>query len=149
MLVPTPDPPQRGSINLAHNQPSLTFGLSAMPTFDPSILNALRTEQEVRIRTSAQPDRGVTIWIVVVNDTPFARSYRGPKSKWYVAALADRRATLEAGAHSAAVQIAPAADAATIAAVSQAFLTKYTSSPYANAMVAPETLDTTLRLDPA
>ena len=119
-----------------------------MPTFDPAILNAVRTEQEVRIRTSAQPVRGVIIWIVNVGDTPFVRSYRGPNAKWYVAARADRRATLEAGGHSVAVQITPVGDAAVIASVSRAFLTKYANSPYVGAMVAPETLSTTLRLDP-
>lgn len=112
------------------------------------MLDALRRDNEVRIRTSAQPDRGVIIWIVVVGDAAFVRSFRGPKGKWYVAARADGRASLEVGERLIPVRVTQVADAATIEAVSQAFLSKYASSPYAKAMVAPDILPTTLRLDP-
>jgi hypothetical protein len=47
-----------------------------------------------------------------------------------------------------AVRVTPVADPATIVDVSQAFLSKYADSPYAQAMVAPEILSTTLRLSP-
>lgn len=112
------------------------------------MLDALRRDNEVRIRISAQPDRGVIIWIVVVGDAAFVRSLRGPKGKWYVAARADGRASLEVGERLIPVRVTQVADAATIEAVSQAFLSKYASSPYAKAMVAPDILPTTLRLDP-
>jgi hypothetical protein len=41
----------------------------------------------------------------------------------------------------------PVTDPDTVEAVSQAYLSKYASSPYAKAMVAPEVLSTTLRVD--
>ena len=62
--------------------------------------------------------------------------------------MADGQASLEIGGRLVPVQVTPADDPATVAAVSQAFLSKYANSPYAQAMVAPEVLSTTLRLSP-
>lgn len=115
--------------------------------FDAAVLTALRKDKEVRIRTRAQT-KPVPIWVVVVGDEAFVRSVRGPKGKWYVAAAADGIATLEVGRRQIPVTVASVADASTIDAVSQAFLSKYAGSPYAKSIVAPDTLPTTLRLDP-
>src|SRR5262245_8850421 len=116
-------------------------------TFDAAVLAALRNDEEVGIRAEGQR-KPVIIWAVVVDDTAFVRSVRGPKGKWYVAVAADGKATLEVGDRQFPVTVAPATEPATIAAVSQAFLKKYATSPYAQSIVAPDTLPTTLRLDP-
>jgi hypothetical protein len=118
-------------------------------TFDAATLDMLRTSPEVRIVAGRNNVRPVTIWIVVVDDAVFVRSVRGPRGKWNTAARADGQATLEVDGRQLLVQVTPVGDPATVKAVSQAFLTKYASSPYAKSMVAPETLPTTLRLDPA
>src|ERR1700756_3197054 len=115
--------------------------------FDPAILAALRNDKEVRIRTGGQT-KGVIIWIVAVGDDVFVRSVRGPKGKWNVAASADGEAALDVTGHTIPVRTTPVRDVATIDAVSKAYLAKYAGSPYAQAMVAPDTLPTTLRLDP-
>ena len=116
--------------------------------FDASTLATLRTTEEIRIRTRKHKGQGVTIWIVTVGDQAFIRSFRGAQAKWYIDAIADGQATLEVGGRQLAVRLTPVRDAATIEAVSQAYLKKYASSPYAKAMVAPEVLPTTLRVDP-
>ena len=116
--------------------------------FDPAILAALRNDKEVRIRTGGQT-KGVIIWIVAVGDDVFVRSVRGPKGKWNAAASASGEAILEVAGRSIPVCATPVRDAATIDAVSKSYLAKYAGSPYAKAMVAPDTLPTTLRLDPA
>jgi hypothetical protein len=46
------------------------------------------------------------------------------------------------------VQAVPANDAAAIARASREYLRKYGSSSYAQAMVKPDILSTTLRLEP-
>jgi hypothetical protein len=46
------------------------------------------------------------------------------------------------------VRVIPVAEHDTIEAVNRAFLTKYATSPYAQSIVSPATLPTTLRLDP-
>jgi hypothetical protein len=118
-------------------------------TFDAAILALLRSTREVRIRTARHRNRGVVIWIVVADDAVFVRSVRGARGKWFAAAAADGQAVLEVGDRQLPVRVIPVSDNATIEAVSQAFLSKYATSPYAQSIVAPDTLPTTLRLDPA
>jgi hypothetical protein len=117
-------------------------------TFDAATLASLRSTKEVRIRTARHRNRGVVIWIVVANDAAFVRSVRGPAGKWFTAAAADGQATLEVGDRQLPVHVIPVVDHATIEVVSRAFLTKYAASPYAQSIVAADTLSTTLRLDP-
>ena len=117
--------------------------------FDAATLDFLRSADEVGIRTGKRPDRGVVIWAVVVGDAAFVRSVRGPAGKWYKALAADGRATLEINGRLVPVRAIAVSDAPTLAAVSAAYLQKYASSPYAQSMVKPETLPTTLRLEPA
>jgi len=115
--------------------------------FDATVLNSLRDNQEVSIRTRAQK-KPVVIWSVVANGAAFVRSVRGSKGKWYIAAARDGEVTLEVAGRQIAVRLTPVSDAATIAAVSQEYLRKYARSPYAKSMVAADTLPTTLRLEP-
>jgi len=119
-----------------------------MNQFDQRTLSALRTVQEIGIRTTRQPDKVVTIWVVVASDDVFIRSFQGAKGLWYQSVAADGLATLEVEGQQVAVSATPAADPGTIERVSQAFLTKYASSPYAKEMIRAETLRTTLRLEP-
>jgi hypothetical protein len=117
-------------------------------TFDADVIDALRRRKEVGIRTSGNQQRPVTIWIVVVDDAVFVRSVRGPQGKWYIAARADGEATLVIDQRELPVRVTPAPDPADVAAVSQAILSKYATSPYARVMVSDEIVPTTLRLDP-
>ena len=116
--------------------------------FDPATRGILRDAVEVAIRTSANPKRAIVIWVVVVGDGVFARSVRGAGAKWYASAVADRRATLELDDGRWPVGVTPVTDLAVIAEVSQAYLGKYATSPYAKEMVRTEILPTTVRLDP-
>ncbi len=111
------------------------------------LIACVQTE-EVGIRTSRNPARPVVIWIVVVDDAVFVRSFRGAKGRWYGAADTDGRAVLAIGDRQLPVRVTAVPDTRVIEAVSQAFLTKYAASSYAKEMVRTETLATTLRLDP-
>ena len=117
-------------------------------TFDAATLGALRTTEEVGIRTSHQPDRAIIIWVVVTGNDVFVRSVRASKGQWYEAAATDGRATLEFADRQIPVRVLPVGDAMVIGAVSAAYLAKYAASPYAKEMVRAETLPTTLRLVP-
>src|SRR4051812_17180522 len=109
-------------------------------SFDTATLASLHNAKEVRLRTSRHRNRGVIIWIVVAGEAAFVRSVRGPSGKCFVAAAADGQATLEVGDRQLPVRVIPVADSETIEAVSQAFLTKYATSPYAQSIVSPATL---------
>src|SRR5271154_6835036 len=115
--------------------------------FDAASLDYLRTTGEVGIRTVKRPDRAVIIWAVVVGDAAFVRSVRGPSGKWYKSLAADGRGTLEINGRLVPVRAIPVSDPPTIAAVSAEFLRKYATSPYAQSIVKPDTLPTTLRLE--
>jgi hypothetical protein len=119
-----------------------------MAKFDSDTLRELRDRHEVSIRTGKHPDTAVVIWAVVADDEVFVRSVRGRKGRWYRDLAAGGPAELEFAGRRVAVEAIPATDPAAIAKVSTEYLRKYQPSPYAPAMVKPETLPTTLRLDP-
>ncbi|HEY7578212.1 MAG TPA: DUF2255 family protein [Acetobacteraceae bacterium] len=121
--------------------------MTGQATFDANVLETLRSRPEVSIRTSRNPRRPVTIWIVVVDDAVFVRSVQGPRGKWYLAAKADGEATLVIGQQELPVRVTPVTDPVAVDAVSRAILSKYAASPYAKTMVSDETVPTTLRLD--
>jgi hypothetical protein len=119
-----------------------------MANFDADTLRELREVQEVRIRTEKHPNSAVVIWVVVDDDEVFVRSWRGAKGRWYRDLAAGGPAILEFAGRRLAVQAIPAADQAAVARTSREFLRKYQRSSHAQEMVRPETLPTTLRLEP-
>lgn len=119
-----------------------------MVKFDADTLRELRDFQEVAIRTEKHPGTAVVIWVVVADDEVFLRSVRGAKGRWYRDLATGGSATLEFAGHQLRVQAFPASDAGSIARASREYLRKYQSSPYAQSMVRPEVLRTTLRLEP-
>jgi hypothetical protein len=76
---------------------------------------------------------------------------RGGKGRWYREASANPAAALHVGDERIPVRAVPVTDDATIAAVSKAYQEKYgrTSPGSTRAMLQPETLPTTLGLEPA
>jgi hypothetical protein len=120
-----------------------------MAKFDGATLRELRDVQEVAIRTDKHPKSAVVIWVVVADDEVFVRSWRGAKGRWYRDLATGGPATLEfAGGRKLAVQALPAGDDDAVIRVSREFLRKYQRSSHAAEMVRPETLPTTLRLEP-
>jgi hypothetical protein len=123
-------------------------------SFDSDTLLLIDGAREVRIETSRDedaPTHRTTIWVVTVDGTVFVRSVRGGKGRWYREASANPAAALHVGDERIPVRAVPVTDDATIEAVSEAYREKYgrTSPGSTRAMVQPDTLPTTLRLEPA
>jgi hypothetical protein len=123
-------------------------------SFDPDTLRLIDGAREVRIETSRDEDAPAhrrTIWVVTMDGSVFVRSVRGGKGRWYREVSANPAAALHVGGDRIPVRAVPVTDDATIAAVSEAYREKYgrTSPGSTRAMVQPETLPTTLRLEPA
>ena len=123
------------------------------PRFDPGRLLLLRRVREVRIETTSlggAKTRRVIIWVVVVGDQVFVRSYLGERGLWYREALRTPDVVLHAEGEAIEASAVLANDAATIEAVSTAFREKYgkRSPGSTEMMVQPHALPTTLRLDP-
>lgn len=119
-----------------------------MAKFKADTLSDLSDLKEVSIRTEKHPDSAVVIWVVVADDEVFVRSFRGAKGRWYRDLAAGGAATLEFADRRLAVQAIPAKDPAAVDRASREYLRKYRPSPYAQEMVKPDLLPTTLRLEP-
>jgi hypothetical protein len=134
-----------------HAEHTSSSGHHAAGEFDSKTLDALRNVEEIRIATTppdAKKKHRATIWVVVVDDDVFIRSFTGPKGKWYRNVLVNPEADVEFDGKAIHVKAIPVKDRETIEAVSRAYLDKYRDSPYAKDMVRDEVLPTTLRLEP-
>ena len=123
-------------------------------SFAPDTLRLIDEAREVRIETRRDedaPTHRTTIWVVTVDGTVFVRSVRGREGRWYREVSENPAAALHVGHDRIAVRAVPVTDEAKIRAVSEAYREKYgrTSPGSTRAMVQPETLPTTLRLEPA
>ena len=89
---------------------------------------------------------GVVIWVVVVGNEAFVRSYRGARGRWWAVVSRTGRAELGIGETRVAVQLEAVEDGEAVAAVSAAFARKYAGSSYLAAMMDEGVLATTLRV---
>lgn len=119
-----------------------------MAHFDTKTTEALRTTPEITVRTHQRPGQAVPVWVVVAGNSVFVRSAYGRKGRWYRDLTANGKATISIAGHELSAQAIPENGSAPIAAVSREFLRKYGTGPYAQAMVKPEVLAHTLRLEP-
>jgi hypothetical protein len=119
-----------------------------MPNFDTDTLEVLRTVPEITVCTHKHSDQAVPIWVVVADDKVFVRSAYGTRGRWYRDLVADGTATLSACGRELHAQAVPENEPDAIAAVSREYLRKYGTGPYAQAMVKPDVLAHTLRLEP-
>jgi hypothetical protein len=114
------------------------------------LANAAEVEIETR-RASGGSNRRTIIWIVVDGERVYIRSVRGAAGAWYGAVTRDKEAQLHAGSSTWAVRATPVTDAAEVERVSRAIDQKYRErwpGPTA-AMLRPDVLGTTLRIEPA
>jgi hypothetical protein len=119
-----------------------------MTMFDADTIGALRETEEVAIRTETHPRTAVVIWVAVADHEVFVRSARGTKGRWYRDVATGGAAMLEFAGRRLPVRAVPATDQASIERASREYLRKYRTSPYAQSVVRPDILPTTLRLEP-
>ena len=119
-----------------------------MTNIDAETLGELRDLQEVFIRTEKHPKKAIVIWVAVVDDEVFVRSWLGARGRWYRDLAAGGPATLEFADRRLAVQAIPAADPLAVARATNEILRKYQHSSHAQEMVRAEILPTTMRLEP-
>ena len=119
-----------------------------MAKFDAETLRELRDAREVTIRTDKHPKTGVVIWVVVGDGEVFVRSVYGTRGRWYRDLAAGGAGMLEIASRQLAVQAVPESDPGAVDRASREYLRKYQPSPYARAMVKPDMLPSTLRLEP-
>ena len=119
-----------------------------MARFDKETLAQLGAQDEIAIRTEKHPGTAVVIWVAMADGDVFVRSARGAKGRWYRDVAAGGDASLEFDGRALPVRAVPAADAQSVERASREYLRKYRRSPYAQSVVRPDVLPTTLRLEP-
>lgn len=122
------------------------------PRFDSHTLEMLGRVREVQIETTSldgERRHRTIIWIVVVADRAYIRSEYAEAGRWYREARSEPRVILHAEGEALPATAVLANDAETVEAVSDAYRAKYgkRSPASTEAMVAPHTLEHTLRLD--
>ncbi len=115
--------------------------------FDLKTLERLAATEEVDIETKG--GRRTTIWVVLVGTAVYVRSVRGERGAWYRRLRSHALGAVLVGRTRIPVRAAPADDDETVLAVSFALRQKYRDSASLQSMLRPQTLRTTLRLEPA
>ena len=120
--------------------------------FDVDVLARLAHTEEIEIDTP-RPEapaaiHPTTIWVVVVGDTVYVRSWKGQAGRWYQEARARSKAVVYLDGHPIPVRAVPVTDDAAIAQVSEAYREKYPDDPFMPSMLRDDVLPTTLRLEP-
>jgi len=122
-------------------------------TFEPDLVERFNASDEVVIETSTGSGerRLTTIWIVTDGTDAFVRSVRGSRGRWYRDLVVTPTGAVRIGSDRVEVRATAASDPASVALVSELLRAKYGRRWRASthAMLQPDTLETTLRLDPA
>ena len=120
-------------------------------TFAESDLELLHRLEEVDVETrSAAGDVHSTIvWPLVRDGVVYLRSYKGPSGRWYREAVAEPAIALNLAGRRLAARAIPATDPLSIEACSAALREKYPRDYSLEAMLVPEVLPTTLRIEAA
>lgn len=112
-------------------------------------LELLAAANEVTIETrSGDRVYRTVIWLAAENERLYVRSVRGDSGRWYQRAVTDPEVALTVGATRVAFRAIPASDDESVRQASEGFLRKYPKGGSLDAMVLPEVLHTTLRLEP-
>jgi hypothetical protein len=122
---------------------SAAFAADVLKSFDETNVVEIETVSPKGTKHS------VPIWIVVVDGVPYLRSVRGPKGRWYRELLARGEGAIVAGGKRTAVKAKKDRTKAAIDGTSEALRRKYkTSGQSLASMLRPDTLGTTVRLEP-
>jgi len=127
------------------------MGYAGPMSFATDDLDVLERAEEIEIETQA-PDkeaRRTPIWVVVDDGEVFVRTWRGKGSRWFRDIEANPAVAIHAGGKRLMATAIPATDPDSIERTSSGFQRKYAGDPAVKAMIGPNVLDTTLRLEPA
>jgi hypothetical protein len=119
--------------------------------FEESDLERLAATREIEVETHSMAGEvhRTVVWPLVGDGVVYLRSFHGPDGRWYREARADPNIALVIDGRRVPARAVPAPDDASIEACSAALREKYRRSYSLGAMLAPATLPTTLRIEPA
>ena len=125
--------------------------MKAIERFSDHILAVFRESKGLRIRAGTAPHRFIGIWLVVVNDRVFVRSWSVKRRGWYRTFLEEPRGTVQIAKHEIAIRAVRTRDKRVRDAVDRAYLDKYNTPgalKYARDLGSAQSRATTLELRP-
>ena len=126
-------------------------GVKAKQRFSDDILARFRDSKGLRIRAGTGTHRFIGIWVVVVNDRVFVRSWSVKPGGWYRTFLEEPRGTVQIADREIAVRAVKTRDKRVRDAVDRAYLNKYNTPgaiKYARDLGSAQSRATTLELRP-
>lgn len=133
-----------------HASPPVGSGTVPVVPLNRQDLDRIAEAREVIIETrSGERAYRTVIWVVVESGEILIRSFLGEEGRWYRRALADPDVALDVGGARYRFVAVPVSDIDTIETASAGLRRKYRKGRSLDAMLRPEVLDTTLRLEPA
>ena len=87
------------------------------------------------------------IWSVVVNDSLYVRAYNGTASRWYQAAMQQKRGRITAAGMTKDVTFEPVDDSMNDR-IDDAYRAKYKTSPYLPPMISQRSRSATVKIEP-
>ena len=87
------------------------------------------------------------IWSVVVDDSLYVRAYRGTASRWYKAAMQQKRGRITAAGITKDVTF-EALDGTINDRIDNAYRAKYKTSPYLQPMISTRSRSATVKIEP-
>ena len=87
------------------------------------------------------------IWSVVVDDALYVRAYNGPSSRWYKAAMQQKRGRITAASVTKNVAFEPV-DGPINDDIDEAYREKYKNSPYLQPMISKRSRSATVKIEP-
>ena len=87
------------------------------------------------------------IWSVVVDDSLYVHAYNGTASRWYKAAMQQKRGRITAAGVTKNVAFEPV-DGAINDDIDEAYRKKYENSPYVQPMIGERSRSATVKIEP-
>ena len=122
--------------------------MTTQTQFDKATLAQIDAQQLVGIRAGRKPHRLLYIWMVVVDDRVFVRSWLVSPRSWYHTFKMEGVGMLYSNGREIPVLARPIQDNATNAVVNNAYQEKYRMSREVWDMISPRSIATTIELLP-
>lgn len=123
-----------------------------MKRFSEGILAIFREGKGLRIRAGGGTHRFIGIWVVVVKDRAFVRSWSVKPNGWYRTFLKEPRGAIQVADHEIPIRAVRITSKALRDAIDRAYLKKYNtpgSLKYAKDLGSAKSRATTIELVPA
>ncbi len=141
----------KGMLRLEQPGCKASARMKAKPQFAADTLAVLRESKGLRIQAGTSPHRFIGIWVVVVKDRVFVRSWSVKPNGWYRAFLKEPRGTIQIADCKIAVRAILIKSERLRDAVDRAYLDKYNSTgalKYAKDLGCAKSRATTIELVP-